>query len=152
MTDPINLLDEASWLDFPAWRDDDPLSACVEDGRTVGDLRRLLALARDAEGLRAALHIGETWPEAISDGLTLPCADCGEVPRFDFHVNPEFWSRWVPGPERTGVICLPCLDRRSGGVGLAAALGSIQWTGTGHTVVLEPSRRYEYATLEGTDR
>ena len=55
MTDPINLLDEASWLDFPAWRDDDPLSACVEDGRTVGDLRRLLALARDAERLRTAL-------------------------------------------------------------------------------------------------
>ena len=55
MTDPINLLDEASWLDFPAWRDDDPLSACVEDGRTVGDLRRLLALARDAERLRGLL-------------------------------------------------------------------------------------------------
>ena len=62
-TDPIDLLDEASWLDFPAWRDDDPLSACVEDGRTVGDLRRLLALARDAELLREAA-------EAASSALT----------------------------------------------------------------------------------
>ena len=90
-------------------------------------------------------RVGETWPEAISDGLTMPCADCGGVPRFDYHVTPEFWSRWVTGAERTGVICLPCLDRRSGGAGLAEALVSIQWTGTGHTVLLRPTRRIEYA-------
>ena|SRR3990172_7679330 len=57
MTDPINLLDEASWLDAVG-----PLSEVIDDSRTVydtvdftrivGDLRRVLALARDAERLR----------------------------------------------------------------------------------------------------
>lgn len=84
------------------------------------------------------------WPEAVSDGLTLPCADCGEVPRFDYRVTPEFWAAWVPGPERLSVVCLPCLDRRASGVGLAAALIEVQWTGTGHTVVLRPALRHEY--------
>ena len=58
MTDPIDLLDEASWLWWKG-EDDRPLDPKEEwalDGeRTVGDLRRLIALARDAERLRAAL-------------------------------------------------------------------------------------------------
>ena len=57
MTDPIDLLDEASWLG--TWRvahvPDNRLLA-VAPHRTVGDLRHVLALARDAEGLRAALE------------------------------------------------------------------------------------------------
>lgn len=85
-----------------------------------------------------------TWPEGVSDGLSLPCADCGEVPRFDYGVTDDFWRRHVPGPERLGVVCLPCLDRRCDGVGLAAALQEIQWTGTYHTVVLRPSGRFVY--------
>jgi len=85
------------------------------------------------------------WPEAVSDGLTLPCADCGEVPRFDYIVDHDFWRQWVPDkPDRLGVVCLPCLDRRCGGVGLSDALQEVQWTGTGHTVVLRPSFRHEY--------
>ena len=79
------------------------------------------------------------WPEGISDGVVTPCADCGEVPRFDYGVTDEFWGRHVRGPERTGVVCLPCLDKRCGGNGLAHALLSVQWTGTSHTVVLEPT-------------
>lgn len=85
------------------------------------------------------------WPEAISDGLTLPCSDCGEIPRFDYHVTDEFWRKYVPNkPECLSVVCLPCLDRRCGGIGLADALVEIQWTGTNHTVVLKPSFRYVY--------
>lgn len=87
----------------------------------------------------------ENWPGGISDGLTLPCSDCGEHPRFDYHVTDEFWRRHVPNkPERLSVVCLPCLDRRCGGVGLAEALEQIQWTGTKHTVVLRPTFRHEY--------
>lgn len=86
----------------------------------------------------------QTWPEAVSDGLSLPCADCGELPRFDYRVTEEFWRQWVPGPERLGVVCLPCLDKRSGGQLLAYALLEVQWTGTGHTVVLTPRFRWEY--------
>lgn len=85
-----------------------------------------------------------SWPAAISDGLTLACADCGLVPRFDYRVKEEFWRQHVPGPERLGVICLSCLDSRCGGVGLVDALIEIQWTGTGHTVVLEPMFRHLY--------
>lgn len=87
----------------------------------------------------------DDWPLAISDGLTLACADCGEVPRFDYSVTPEFWRLHVPDkPDRLGVVCLPCLDDRCGGEGLAEALIEVQWTGTGHTVVLRPERRYTY--------
>lgn len=85
------------------------------------------------------------WPPGISDGLSLRCPDCGTVPRFDYVVTDEFWERWVPDkPDRLGVVCLPCLDRRCGGEGLAEALVFVQWTGTGHTVVLEPSRVHHY--------
>ena len=55
MTDHIDLLDEASWLSEPDDAGDDwSVIGVVVDERTVGDLRRLLALARDAERLRAA--------------------------------------------------------------------------------------------------
>lgn len=91
------------------------------------------------------LREGDEWPVAVSDGLSLPCADCGEVPRFDYGVDDEFWRQHVPEkPARLGVVCLPCLDRRCGGRGLATAIRSIQWTGTGHTVELLPARRFEY--------
>jgi len=58
MTDP--LLDEASWLDaidVGRIRDDRAVYAVVDWTRTVGDLRRLLAIARDAERLRGALVV-----------------------------------------------------------------------------------------------
>jgi hypothetical protein len=84
------------------------------------------------------------WPEAVSDGVTLACADCGEVPMFDYHVSEGFWRRWVPDDARLGIVCLPCLNGRCAGQGLAEALERIQWTGTGHTVVLHPTARYEY--------
>lgn len=91
----------------------------------------------------------EAWPEAVSDGLVTACADCGQHPRFDYIVSDDFWRRWVPGPEHSGVVCLPCLDRRSGGLGLAGALTEVQWTGTSHTVVLRPAFRHEYADTRG---
>ena len=90
-------------------------------------------------------HWHHGWPEAVSDGLTLPCADCGEAPRFDYQVTDEFWRKHVPtSPAQLGVVCLPCLDRRCGGIGLSEALTEIQWTGTGHTVVCQPTSRHTY--------
>lgn len=91
------------------------------------------------------------WPEGISDGLVLPCVDCGQVPRFDYRVTDTFWSRHVSGQARRSVICLPCLDARCDGVGLADALLEIQWTGTGHTVVCRPEFRHIYRASEGPD-
>ena len=55
MTDP-DLLDEASWLDIDDPADDgDRLDYWIDTGCTVGDLRHLIALARDAERLRGLL-------------------------------------------------------------------------------------------------
>lgn len=85
------------------------------------------------------------WPDAVSDGLTLRCADCGDQPRFDYRVTQDFWAEHVPEkPARLGVICLPCLDRRCDGIGLADALIEVQWIGTKHTVVLKPALRHGY--------
>jgi hypothetical protein len=106
------------------------------------DLREIGAKLADVQRTSGSVP----WPIAISDGLTLPCHDCGEVPRFDYNVKHEFWAQWVPDPsERTGVVCLPCLDRRCAGVGLAEAIRFIQWTGTWHTVELVPSRIHTYS-------
>lgn len=95
----------------------------------------------------------DAWPEAVSDGLSLACHDCGESPRFDYHVSAEFWRQWVPDSARLGVVCLPCLDRRSGGVGLVEALEQVDWLGTGHTIRLTPLRRIDYSArlAGGTD-
>ena len=58
MTEPIDLLDEATWLysEDAAESDEWLLVSLLIGTRTVGDLRRLLALARDAERLRTALN------------------------------------------------------------------------------------------------
>lgn len=88
----------------------------------------------------------EDWPPAVSDGLALPCSDCGHLPRFDYHVTEAFWQKWA-GADQLNVICLPCMDKRSGGEGLGEALQEVQWTGSGHTVVLRPERRYQYPLL-----
>lgn len=102
----------------------------------------------DLDGREAAItseHDGDPWPSAVSDGLSLPCADCGQIPRFDYRVSGDFWRRWVPDkPDRLGVVCLPCLDKRCGGKGLAEAIEAICWVGTGHTVELKPSRIHFY--------
>jgi hypothetical protein len=68
MTDPIDLLDEASWLHhYPA--DGALLEYWVARPRTVGDLRRLLALARDAARLRAALAEIDRVASEIHDDI-----------------------------------------------------------------------------------
>ena len=64
----IDLLDEASWL-YPT----NPITAAEErivplvlnTSRTMRDLRRLLALARDAEGLRGAVTAADALSKAL---------------------------------------------------------------------------------------
>lgn len=94
----------------------------------------------------------DEWPVAVSDGLELPCSDCGEVSKFDYRVTDAFWQRWVPEDEsRLGVICLPCLDHRCGGRGIVEALQQVDWLGIGHTVRMMPVRRIDYTAREDTD-
>lgn len=84
------------------------------------------------------------WPPAVSDGLSIPCVDCDKTPRFDYRVTNEFWDKHVGDSEKTGVVCLPCLDERCNGKGLAEALEEVQFTGTGVTVILEPTEAWIY--------
>ena len=92
----------------------------------------------------------DPWPEGVSDGVGMPCSDCGETPHFDYGVDDDFWRLHVPEkPARLSVVCLPCLDRRCGGEGLAEALRFVHWTGTGHTVDLRPARSFIYERRGG---
>ena len=128
----------------------------MSDGRThhAGCWRGHLdcAVAR-VEALEATHPIENGWPSGISDGIVSCCSDCGDRPWLAFRVTDEFWCRWVPRGDsaHTGVLCLPCLDRRCAGVGLDGALLELQWTGTGHTVAFKPALRHRYNDFRAVD-
>lgn len=86
------------------------------------------------------------WISGVSDGLTLPCGICGRVPKFDYHVEDDFWERIVPRKYRRGVICLACLDEMANkrGEDLSKFLEFVQFTGRGKTIELLPTRVFEY--------
>ncbi len=87
------------------------------------------------------------WPEAVSDGLTLPCAFCNIVPKFDYRVSDDFWQAVVPAGLQLGVVCLPCLDDLAVTAGhddLEEALVEVQFTGYGKTIILKPEWTHRY--------
>ena len=90
--------------------------------------------------------IGEQWPEAISDGLTLACGVCGQEPSFDYLVADEAWEVVVPEELRLGVVCLACFDHLAGerGVHTSDVLEHVQFTGAGETIILHPVEAYRY--------
>jgi hypothetical protein len=81
------------------------------------------------------------WPPGVSDGLVLACSRCDQRPKFDYHVDDDFWRKVVPQDERTSVICLPCLDRLVEELGMEVGqhLRQVQFTGVSSTVFLAPS-------------
>ena len=88
-----------------------------------------------------------SWPEGVSDGLSLPCAICGGHPKFDFRVSDDMWLAVVGGAEyRRGVVCLPCLDglATEKGLDVSAALLEVQYTGIGKTIILKPEWTHRY--------
>lgn len=56
------------------------------------------------------------WPEAVSDGLTIPCMRCGGIPAVDYFVDDDFWREVAAPHERKNVVCLECLCRDHAGV------------------------------------
>lgn len=94
------------------------------------------------------------WPESLSDGLTIPCSHCGEIPRFDYIVDDSIWATLVPKENRTGVVCLPCLDALASrrGIRIASHVRKIEFTGTGATVRCEPTLVHEYDRAAGMQR
>lgn len=64
-------------------------SASGASWRGTSAREHMLATTEDRalrDGGRGVEHIGplDPWPPAVSDGLTLPCADCGAIPPFDY--------------------------------------------------------------------
>lgn len=86
----------------------------------------------------------DSWPEAVSDGLTLPCSRCTKIPQFDYRVTDDFWVNFVPEIWQRGVVCLPCLGETTPNKKLAESIIEVQWTRTGLTVILQPIRAILY--------
>jgi len=80
---------------------------------------------------------------SVSDGLTIPCFDCGIIPPIDYVVEDSIWEDLVKPPEKYGVICLPCLLKR-GGPKVLLAIQEIQYTVSGATLILSPSLLVNY--------
>ncbi len=86
------------------------------------------------------------WPEAISDGLTLPCGECGVVPQFDYLVDDPTWDKVAPIEHRNSVICLPCFDRLAVVAGVTHNyLVNVQFVGAGRTWALQPTQMYVWS-------
>jgi len=91
----------------------------------------------------------ENWPCGVSDGLTLNCSICGEVPNFDYCIKDELWDEIVPKDFRRGVICLPCFAELALKKGVdAKVLGEgmerIQFCAPGLTVEFIPANVFVY--------
>lgn len=101
----------------------------------------------------------DPWPEAISDGLTLKCANCGIVPKFDYRIKDSFWMKLVPKEWKRAVICLKCFEQLAliqnfPVSALLEGIEEIQYTGSKATLVLKPDVLYvwrEEKAGEGKD-
>jgi hypothetical protein len=80
------------------------------------------------------------WPHAVSDGLTLPCWRCGNVPMFDWQVEGSVWAAVVPIDQRLNVMCLSCFDAMAAELcpDWPISLQEVQFTGMGVTIGLWP--------------
>lgn len=87
---------------------------------------------------------GDKWPEAVSDGLTIPCMRCGEIPAIDYRVDDDFWRKVARPRERKNVVCLDCLCHDHEDV--AEHLEEVQVINGGVTTVLKPVQTVNHAT------
>lgn len=112
---------------------------------TIISTKQLLKLSKASKKVNKTI-ISNTWPEGISNGLTLSCSVCHKQVFFDYLVDDKFWQEVVPKEYRLNVVCLPCLDKLAteNGLDVADHLGSIQFTGIGKTIVYLPSQVYYY--------
>jgi hypothetical protein len=92
------------------------------------------------------------WPSGVSDGLSIPCSVCGEIPPFDWRGRHETWDAVIPKPFRRGVVCLPCFAglAREAGVRIDEALEEVQFVGPGYTIGMRPYFVVEHATAQMT--
>lgn len=101
----------------------------------------------------------DPWPEAISDGLTLPCSYCLRVPDVDWRTTDEEWARVVPRQYRLGVVCLACFVSMGGDPRLVfeiqVVVPGVTFACNPHLVVLwesRPEKKTIMARFIGTSR
>ncbi len=89
------------------------------------------------------------WPEGISDGSSLPCAECDGEVKFDFQVRDDLCSPVVPEYDKLNVLCMPCYDRiaTEKGIDWAGGLKEVQFTGIGKTIGMVPVFIHKYTAL-----
>lgn len=83
----------------------------------------------------------KNWPPAVSDGLTLSCQRCNELPIIDYRVDDTIWAQVVPWHMQLGVLCLRCLDVIAGkqNVDIGPHVVEMQFVGQFSTVILVPA-------------
>ncbi len=89
----------------------------------------------------------ENWICGVSDGLTLPCAVCGQGNiKFDYNVTDELWNKVVPKEIKRDVICLPCFSImvNEKGIKIGEGMVSLQYTGVGETIEFIPCNIFNY--------
>lgn len=89
----------------------------------------------------------DEWVAGVPDSLTLKCGVCGQVPRFDYHVNSDVWNELISEEMKRGVVCLPCFNKmaKNKGINLANCLVDIHFCdGLGETIHLVPVCSYTY--------
>ena len=82
----------------------------------------------------------DEWPEGVSDGLTLPCALCGNHTDIDYGIDDDVWRKVVPKFCRRDVVCLKCLIRIGGRGLIAESRRFLQNTISQITIVFEEPR------------
>lgn len=89
-----------------------------------------------------------SWPEGVSDGLALPCSECGVAPQFDWKCDDHLWREIVPKEVSRDVICLPCFARmaETHDADAAICLRQIQFIGPGYTVVFNAAAAIDHAS------
>lgn len=122
------------------------------DSRWADRLTDEIVKAIEAEPTVHVIGPDDEWPGGISDGLTLPCVNCGMAPELDYRVTDEAWAAVVDEHERLAVMCLSCFGALAdkAGISLSACLLDVQFIGgdVDETVVLRPTAFYQYSRPE----
>ena len=93
------------------------------------------------------IDMRKEWLPGVPDSLTVPCGICHHIPRFDYKLKNAGWNMLAPEEHRTGVICLPCLNKiaKEKNVKLADYLEEVFFCdGLGETIDLIPVVAYFY--------
>ena len=82
------------------------------------------------------------WPDAVTDGLTLPCGVCDRFVAVDYRVSDDEWDRVISDEYRLGVVCFECFISYGGD---PSTLIEAQFVGNGMTAVMAPAVAFRWS-------